>query len=78
MFYHSRTMLLQEGVSISASDETSIDIGVLSFRNYVPATQQALTQYNVHSVLPSCDRTRSQLQQLCGHLYWQVLDQQIL
>ena len=43
--------MLQKGVSISASDETSIDIGVLSFNGYTPATQQALTQYNVHSVI---------------------------
>ena len=42
--------MLQKGVSISASDETSIDVGVLSFNGYTPATQQALTQYNVHSV----------------------------
>ena len=42
--------VLQKGVSISASDETSIDIGVLSFNGYTPASQQALTQYNVHSV----------------------------
>ena len=42
--------VLQKGVSISASDETSIDIGVLSFNGYTPATQQALMQYNVHSV----------------------------
>ena len=44
---------MQDGVSISASDETSIDVGVLSFQTYSPATQQALTQYNVHSVSPS-------------------------
>ena len=45
-----KVFVLQKGVSISASDETSIDIGVLSFNGYTPATQQALTQYNVHSV----------------------------
>jgi hypothetical protein len=41
---------MQAGVSISASDETSIDVGVLSFHGYTSASQQALTQYNVHSV----------------------------
>ncbi len=41
---------VQAGVSISASDETSIDVGVLSFQGYTSASQQALTQYNVHSV----------------------------
>ena len=48
---HIKVGVAQKGVSISASDETSIDIGVLSFNGYTPATQQALTQYNVHSVI---------------------------
>ncbi len=60
MLGQGSTALLQDGVSISASDETSIDVGVLSFQNYVPATQQALTQYNVHSVSPTqCDDNTS-------------------
>ena len=71
-----RPMPLQDGVSISASDETSIDVGVLSFQNYKAATQQALTQYNVHSVRPSCNDYMRQLK-TCAAAAWHALQQDL-
>ena len=73
----SAAVLPQDGVSISASDETSIDVGVLSFQTYTAATQQALTQYNVHSVSPSYDINTNHLMsllQLYSDLCQQILD----
>jgi hypothetical protein len=50
--------LAASGVSISASDETSIDIAVLSLKGYSPTALQALSQINAHSVSSQTRRTR--------------------
>lgn len=44
------TGLAKLGVGISASDETSIDTAVLSFKGYSKEAKEAICQYNAHSV----------------------------
>lgn len=44
--------LLKAGVSLAASDETSIDTAVSTFQSYSPAALKAITQVNAHAVRP--------------------------
>jgi hypothetical protein len=48
------TGLAKLGVGISASDETSIDTAVLSFKGYSKEVKEAISQYNTHSVRSTC------------------------
>ncbi len=44
--------LTKLGVGIAASDETSIDTAVLTFKGYTKEVKGVVSQYNTHSVRP--------------------------
>lgn len=44
--------LAKLGVGIAASDETSIDTAVLTFKGYTKEVKGMISQYNTHSVRP--------------------------
>lgn len=49
----SEAGLLDAGVSISASDETNIDVACQSVYNYSPQALSCIAQFNTHCVRPS-------------------------
>jgi hypothetical protein len=51
------TGLLESGVTISASDETSIDVQCQSMYNYSEAALSCISQVNTHCVSPICHPT---------------------